>query len=382
MKVTVIGASISGLFAAYLLAKEGLEVEVCERSAELGAPRRTLIVTDELGRVLGFEPKEAILNKLRFVEIFSESQSVKLELKRPDLVVERATLVYLLAELARSAGATIKLSRKFLKFEERASKLQVVIEDLSTGEIERFITDVLIGADGAHSFVSRAALGNGHRRDALLQARVPLPREACRDTFQVWFGGNHTRYFYWLIPETEETAALGLIAEDARQAGTGLKSFLAHRGLRSIEFQGAMVPRHSFKYAPEFDGRRQNVYLIGDAAAQVKMTTLGGVVTGLRGAKALAGAILKKKGWQAELLELKLELDLHLLLRRMFNHFRTEDYDTLVGLIRKRLRRVLSERTRDELAQTFLRLIIAEPRLMALGTKALLSSLLPNRHSG
>ncbi|MFN0111814.1 MAG: NAD(P)-binding protein, partial [Blastocatellia bacterium] len=35
MKVVITGASTSGLFAAYLLAKAGVEVEVFERSAAI-----------------------------------------------------------------------------------------------------------------------------------------------------------------------------------------------------------------------------------------------------------------------------------------------------------------------------------------------------------
>ena len=56
MKVTIIGASISGLFTAYLLAKEGIDVEVYERGDALGWPPRTLIVTNKISEVLDFTP--------------------------------------------------------------------------------------------------------------------------------------------------------------------------------------------------------------------------------------------------------------------------------------------------------------------------------------
>ena len=38
-----------------------------------------------------------------------------------------------------------------------------------------------------------------------------------------------------------------------------------------------------------------NVYLVGDAAGQVKVSTVGGTVTGLRGAQAVALAILGQR---------------------------------------------------------------------------------------
>ena len=70
MKVSVIGASVSGLFTAYLLAKKGVEVEVYERGNVLGWPPRTLIVTNKINEILDFVPEEAIINRVRYIELF------------------------------------------------------------------------------------------------------------------------------------------------------------------------------------------------------------------------------------------------------------------------------------------------------------------------
>jgi flavin-dependent dehydrogenase len=115
---------------------------------------------------------------------------------------------------------------------------------------------------------------------------------------------------------------------------------------------------------------------VGDAAAQVKATTVGGVVTGLHGAKALAHAILNGRNYHKELRGLKLELRLHLLIRHVLNRFKEEDYDELIAMLDGGLKGILEERTRDELTHSFLRLIWTEPRLITLGTKALLKSIL------
>jgi len=119
-----------------------------------------------------------------------------------------------------------------------------------------------------------------------------------------------------------------------------------------------------------------NVFTVGDAAAQVKATTVGGVVTGLHGAKALAHAILNGRNYHKELRGLKLELRLHLLIRHVLNRFKEEDYDELIAMLDGGLKGILEERTRDELTHSFLRLIWTEPRLITLGTKALLKSIL------
>jgi len=225
---------------------------------------------------------------------------------------------------------------------------------------------------------------HGHDLTALLQARVPLPENVGRETFQVWFDPGRTKYFYWLIPESNDTAAVGLISDDEHQAGASLKAFLSERQLEPLNYQAAMVPLHRqsagvrawFQDALGLSSAGRNVYLIGDAAAQVKVTTVGGVMTGLRGAKVVAQTLIKGRYDRREARRLKRELDLHLFLRHLLNRFTDDDYDELIALLDGRLRNVLAERTRDELAETFLHLILAEPRLLRLGAQALLRALI------
>jgi flavin-dependent dehydrogenase len=376
MKVTIIGASISGLFAAYLLAKEGVEVEVYERGDVLGWPPRTLIVTNKINEILDFIPEEAIINRIRYVELFSRSRSARLELNSPDLVVEREKLLNLLARLAKGTGAEIVLKHQFEGFGQFGRKIVVSLRNLETGEEHRRSTDILVGADGALSAVSRAASRNGHHLTALVQAKVLLPEKANADTSQVWFDSDQTKYFYWLIPESNRVGAVGLITENIQEADACLKVFLKKRGLETLEFQTALIPMHHFEWLGGFLTPGRNVFVVGDAAGQVKVTTVGGVVTGLHGARALATAVLNGKNYRKELRELKLELDLHLLVRRVLNWFNEKDYDSLLSMLDGGLKDILQEWTRDELSNSFLSLILKEPRLITLGAKALLKSLL------
>lgn len=376
MKVIVAGASISGLFTAYLLAKEGVEVEVYERASILGWPPRTLIVTSELKNVLHFLPEEAIINQVRYLELFSKSKSAKLELRIPDLVIEREIFVNLLARFAQEAGAKIVLKHQCEGFAQFGKKVVVYLRNLETNEERRTSTDILVGADGTRSSVTHAASHNGHLLTALLQARVLLPDNVKSDTFQVWFDSDRTKYFFWLIPESDRTAAVGLIADDDRQAEACLTEFLRDRQMEPLEFQSAMVPMHRFGYVEGVLSESRNVFAVGDAAAQVKVTTVGGVVTGLHGAKALAHAILSGRNYSKSLRELKRELNLHVLVRQVLNRFNEEDYDELLGMINGGVKDILEECTRDELKQMFFRMIWTEPRLIKLGAKAFLKSFL------
>jgi len=376
MKVAIIGASLSGLFTAYLLARKGAEVEVFEKGVAFEWEPRTLIVTSKLNEVLDFVPEEAIVNRIKYLQLFSRSNSAILEMSQPELVLERGRLLNLLAQRAQEAGAKAIFRHRFEAFGRSGTKILVSLEDLGTGQMRHFMADVLVGADGALSAVSQAARVNGYNFTALLQARVNLPENVSPDTVQVWFDPNQTKYFYWLIPESQEAATVGLIADDDQQAKTSLVAFLKERKLAPLEFQAATVPLHRFGYISGGQVPDRNIFFVGDAAAQVKVTTVGGVVPGLYGARALANALLNGRNYRKELRGLKLELDLHLLIRNVLNRFRDENYDELIATLKGKLREVLEGWTRDELRTGFLKLILTESRLVTLGAKALLRSML------
>lgn len=380
MKIIIVGASTPGLFAASLLARAGADVEVYERTGTLDFAARTLIVTGKLSDVLGFDPKEVILNEVKNVELFSKSRSTRVKLARPDLIIERRKLLILLARMAEEAGAKIFHGRRFLSFSSSGKGVDVFYRDSDTGSERQMQADILIGADGAFSGVARAASHNGHFQTALLQARVRMNSEINRDTYRVWFDRARTKYFFWLIPESDETAAVGLIADDARQAGNSLKSFLREQGLEPIDYQASMVPLHKYQYSARLTEVKHKVFLIGDAAAQVKVTTVGGVVTGLRGARAVAEAILDGKKTGKEVRQLKRELDLHLLVRRLLDGFNDLDYDLLLDFMDGELAQVLSNQTRDDLARMYLDLVSSQPKLLLLGARAFLRGMAIKRH--
>src|SRR5262245_19893587 len=382
MKIIIIGASTPGLFAASLLSKAGADVEVYERSGALDFAPRTLIVTEKISEVLGFVPEEVILNEVKYVELFSRSRSATVELARPDLIIERQKLLLLLTKMAEEAGAKIFLGRRFLSFESSGEGVNVVYRDSTACANRETRADVLIGADGVFSGVARSASHNGHFQTALLQARVRIDKnDISRDTYRVWFDPGRTKYFYWLIPESDEIAALGLIADDARQAGSALKSFLREQGMEPIEYQSSTVPMHKFQYFTRTNEIGRNVFLVGDAAAQVKVTTVGGVVTGLRGARAVADAILNGKKHGEEASKLKRELDLHLLVRRLLDGFDDLDYDTLIDSMGGALNEILSRETRDDLSRMYLDIVSSQPKLLLLGARALLRGLAFKRRS-
>jgi flavin-dependent dehydrogenase len=369
--VSVVGGSAAGFFTASLLARSGVPVRVFERIEKLEPEERTLIVTHRMRGVLGRAAEGCILNEIRRFELFTDGRAATIALRDPDLIIERRALIQGLAEEARRAGASVELGRRFHALHSNGRGLVLEVERCSDGSREEVHTGTIIGGDGASSRVAKSAGWEPLETVPLVQAIVPLPKDMAPDTARVWFVPQDTPYFYWLVPESSKVGALGIIGENGPDTMRHLERFLEKKNLEPIEFQGARIPVYS-RWIPV---RRQvgsgSVYLVGDAAGQVKVTTVGGIVTGLRGALGVAEAILNG-GSSRELRSLRRELDLHLLLRRSMHEFEQADYSQLVDLLDDPAKHSLSEFSRDEAWKILWRICLRQPRLVLLGLRGLL----------
>jgi flavin-dependent dehydrogenase len=371
--VAVVGGSAAGLLTATVLARQGASVRVFERIETLDHPERTLIVTNRMRALLGRAAESSIVNEIRRFELFTDGRSATFELNQPDLVVERRALIQGLAQEAQRAGAGLEMGRRFHSLHSNKDGLMLEVERCSDGSREEIHADTIVGGDGAASRVARAAGWSPLDTVPLVQAIVPLPKDMAPDTVRVWFVPQDTPYFYWLIPESPTRGALGLIGEAGPETRKHLENFLEKRGLAPIEFQGARIPVYTGWVPVRRQVGNSSVYLVGDAAAQVKVTTVGGIVTGFRGALGVAEAILNG-GSSRALRELRRELDLHLMLRRSLHDFQQDDYSELVDLLNDAAKQSLSRYSRDEAWKILWRVCLSEPRLILLGLRGLLTS--------
>jgi flavin-dependent dehydrogenase len=370
-RVAVIGGSAAGLFTASLLAQRGLSVRVFERIEALEPAERTLIVTHRMRAILGRAAEPSIVNQIRRFELFTDGRAATITLKKPDFIIERRRLIQALADQAQKAGARLELGHRFHTLHANESGLTVEVERCADRGREELRAEAVVGGDGAASRVARAAGWAPLETVPLMQAIVPLPADMAPDTVRVWFVPRDTPYFYWLIPESPARGALGVIGETGPETRTRLEQFLEKRKLEPLEFQGARIPVYK-RWVPV---RRQlgngSVYLVGDAAAQVKVSTVGGVVTGFRGALGVAEAILNG-GSSRELRKLRRELDFHRLLRQSLHCFQQADYSRLVDLLNDPVKKSLGESTRDDAWRLMLRVCLRQPRLVLLGLRGLL----------
>ncbi|HXW57368.1 MAG TPA: NAD(P)/FAD-dependent oxidoreductase [Candidatus Cybelea sp.] len=368
--IAVVGGSAAGFFAASLLARGGCCVRVFERIETLEPASRTLIVTNRMRGLLGRAAERSVVNEIRRFELFTDGRCATITLNQPDLIIERRALIQALAEEAEQAGASVELGSSFHALHSDQKGIGVEIERAAGGGRELVRARTVVGADGAASRVAREAGWPPLETLPLVQAIVPLPQDMAPDSARIWFIPHETPYFYWLIPESASRGALGLIGEHGPGTAKRLEEFLERRGLSPIEFQAARVPVYSPWVPFERTVGGGRVYLVGDAAGQVKVTTVGGIVTGFRGAIGVAQAILSGAG--AELRRLRRELNSHLLVRRSLRHFQQPDYSRLVDLLNDPAKQSLSQYSRDDAWKMLWHVCLRQPKLVLLGIRGLL----------
>ena len=367
-EVIVVGGSAAGFSTATHLANGGKAVRVLESRPDLDPVNRTLIVTDHFRGQVNGAGSASIVNEIRRLELFTDGRSATIALKRPDLIIERSRLIRALRAEAEAAGARIEYNTRFLGLAPNGSGLRVEVD--RAGKRVELDARSLVGADGAVSRVARAAGWPPVETVPLVQALVRLPKDCPADTTRIWFIPDDTPYFYWLIPESPERAALGVIGEQGRDTKRAFDRFLEKKGFEPLEWQGARIPVYRQWVPIRRTVGNGEVYLVGDAAAQVKVTTVGGIVTGLRGARGVADAILGNS--RSELRALRRELATHWLIRRALHDFGQEEYRQLVDILNVSTRESLAEINRDEATRLLWNVVRRQPRLVLLGLRGLL----------
>ena len=212
LKVTVVGGGLGGLTAAAALLKHGCEVTVLEQASELGEigagvqlSPNAMKVMRALGleqQVLGvaFEPGSHVIRSWRSGRVLSETR-----LKGPLQSAYGAGYYgFHRADLHRVLQQAVPAERVILG--ARCSEVRFGPEGagVTLEDGRRFDSDVLIGADGVHSVVRAAMLGEESPRftgnvcwRGLVPASAMAPGAISPD-MTVWFGPGASFIYYYV----------------------------------------------------------------------------------------------------------------------------------------------------------------------------------------
>ncbi len=173
--------------------------------------------------------------------------------------------------------------------------------------------------------------------------------------------------FGWSIPENEDVARIGIVCEGNAKSGD-FDRLLALKQAKVLGHQSGLIPL----YHPKVRTSAENVYLVGDAAGQVKASTHGGILYGMIAGQELARALQSKDDYE-RLWRKRLGFDLWLNLKihRTLQNFTEKDLNRLVHLFsQEKLKRILSQNVRDFPSKFLAQMLMKEPRLLQFGFKA------------
>lgn len=365
--VTVLGASTSGLYAAVGLARAGMRVQVVEQAADLRPVPRSLVVTSAFRCSVPSDLQGCVTAEVHRYELYAAGRMVSVELAKPDLVVERSRLLADLAGAAEDAGVRLSLASRSVAV--RAAAGGVALDLRHPDGASTVESPVLVAADGANSGVRRALGWARQPTVTVLQAIVERPPELPAGTARVWFRPSDTPFFYWLLPRSATTAAVGLVARQDGSPRRLLDTFLQEHRLYRLRYEGALIPRYDRWLPPRQRLGQAQVHFVGDAAGHVKLSTVGGLVTGFTGADAAVRAV-QRRPHRSELRGLRRELAVHRMLHHTLARFDDHAYRRLFDVLDERVCRTLGRLSRDDAASLLLQLLARRPSLISLALRS------------
>ena len=212
LNVTVVGAGLGGLTAAAALLKHGCDVTVLEQAGELGEigagvqlSPNAMKVMRALGleeQVLGvyFEPGNHVIRSWKSGRVLSSTQlkgALHAAYGAGYYGFHRADLHQVLQKAV--PAERVRLGVKCSKVRADAHGATVVLEDGS-----EIASDVVVGADGVHSVVRAALLGEESPRftgNVCWRGLVPaeaMPAGAISPDMTVWFGPGASFIYYYV----------------------------------------------------------------------------------------------------------------------------------------------------------------------------------------
>ncbi len=344
--IAIIGAGPAGAYAALKLAEAGKKVVLFEEHSVVGKPVQcTGIVTKALFDLV--EPSdEYLINELDSVKVHGPNTSIEVPLH--EHVLCRDKFDPWLVKKAVAAGAELRLGHRFTGFKDNKAFFD--------GK-EAVEFDVLIGADGPSSTVGRCA-GLLKQRGYYVGAQATIKGEFDPKSFSVYFGNIAPDFFAWVVPESSTRARVGIAAQKY--------GFNAYDKLLEL-CPGEIVDKQAGPI-PLFDSQgaqKDNVYLVGDAAALCKNTTGGGIITGMMSGKFAAESILTGKSYEKLLKPLRKELKIHQKLRDTLNKFSDADYEKLISWMSvPKVKDILHKYPREFPSRFMLKLLLAQPKFL------------------
>ncbi|MEM2918221.1 MAG: NAD(P)/FAD-dependent oxidoreductase [Candidatus Altiarchaeota archaeon] len=342
--ISIIGAGPVGCFSAISAIENGNDVEIFE--AQKIENRKVkcsgLVSVSGIFQLSLSLPNDCILNKVRGAKIFSPSGK--------EILIN-----------AKEEKAFVLDRRKFDNFLlNRAIDRGAVFKNEKISDLKKIKGKRIVLATGTNYNLQKK-LNLPTPKKFLIGAQYEMKISCEKEFVELYFGKKIApNFFSWVIPIDDNYGRVGLCTE--KETIFYLKNFLRKlkkkgriKNEKIFERNFGIIPIYDPKMKTQFD----NIALVGDAAAQVKATTGGGIILGCIAAKFSHDEDYEKK-WRKEIGK---ELYLHLQIRKFLNKLSDKNLERLFSLIDEN-KEIIQEKGDMDLASRIIFPLVKEPRFI------------------
>jgi len=284
--VVVVGGGPTGGFAAGKIAEKRYNTVVFEKNKQIGQFVNCAgLITPRVFDIVNISQKNIVQNQIKGANIHSPSNHV-LTIggdRAHALVIDRSVFDKEIIQDSKKKGTEIFLNNTVESVQRKNGCIEI-----KTSKKRDVKCKLLIGADGPFSTV-RDRLVFPEPKEYLKGIGCEISGTNLNPDYVEIFVGNQIApgFFAWIIPTSKDgtKARVGLCIS---QNTTGspksyLSNFLKHKHTK-VFFDKTKITKHLGGVIPlgvlnrTFD---DNIMLVGDAAAQVKTTSGGGIYPGL-----------------------------------------------------------------------------------------------------
>lgn len=355
----IVGGGPVGSYSALNLAKRGVKAIVFEEHSEVGLPSHCAgHISIRSLKSMGLYPlPEGIVENNFSVANFYSPQGTKfaIHLSCPvTTAIDRARFDQYLAEQAEATGAKFVLNSSVQSLLIQNNWVKGISVRHSDGKEETVNSKIVIDAEGISSRLLRQAGLTPLKPSGIVYAvETEIDNVQCieQDAVEVYFGKSYSPGFYgWLIPRRDGTAKLGL-ATNTGNPREYLKRLMTKHPVAKKQLAKAKITKISY-HAITLGGPISSAYAdgflaVGDCASQVKPTTGGGVIFGLKCASEaaeVASQALKVEDLSSSVLQeyqkrcndlLNFDIKVMLWIRRFLNSLSDERLDEMLRVCGK-----------------------------------------------
>lgn len=301
--VVIIGAGPVGGYTARLLCERGLSVVMVEEHNEVGRPFQCagLVTPSAMDAV---EAYDTVVEDVDGALIHGPSGTLVPVGRQGELrtyVVCRKRFDQTVVQQGLEAGADLLLESQPTSAEVKPDGVEIEIINQRTKETRTLRSKLLIGCDGAHSWVRRR-FKMGHPKEMLVGFQTEVVGYQGKERWLEMYSGSEIApgFFAWVIPSGNDTHRIGLWSRadllDGRTVLDCYNDLLKHP-LWKDRFENIIETARYCGPVPSGMIRRpfkERVMVIGDAAGMAKPTTGGGLGPGFKQISSIADNLVQR----------------------------------------------------------------------------------------